>query len=659
LPTRDDCANHAPRPPARLPTVRPANIPILDPSAGDAEDDASSTSGRSLLSLAGTLLAEISLPKLIGAWLLLVAFPGLLLGIAPLLATIWFRAVTAHIASGLYGVAPFVLLALLALSGWLGGRRVLRLAEEGFWSLNGLVVQPVYAFCREVLRHLAELLLPAGIGDDRRATMRAVAAGFAGVIVCAFGVWVASLAWPAAHWDATLADLAAPKHLALVALANATVVVSLYLAAAGLVWGVGDATMPQPRDLHAFDTSETTTRRWRIAHLSDIHTVGERYGFRIESGRNGPRGNTRLRDVFARLDAIHAAQPLDVVLITGDLTDAGRAAEWAEFFDALAPYPRIAERLVALPGNHDVNVVDRANPARLDLPGSPRKRLRQMRTLSALETLQGARMRLIDTGARGLGGTLSSAMATHRAAIAAFADKGSWGLSRPLAARWEQAFPMVLPPATADGLGIVVLNSNAETHFSFTNALGLVPLAQVQAVEAALARYPDAHWIIAMHHHLVEYPQPAKQLSERIGTALVNGSWLVRRLQRLAGRAVVMHGHRHIDWIGRCGSLPVVSAPSPVMGATDDRDTWFYIHTLTAGADRRLMLRKPERITLPGRPGRLVRSVAAEELGDPSARRMLLAQGDAGEHDRHADERPADAPQERPEEHREQHGERR
>jgi hypothetical protein len=560
----------------RIAAVRHDATPILDPRGGDAEDDASSTKGQSLLALAGTLLAEISLPKLVGAWLLLVALPGLLLGIAPLLATIWFTAAASRLAHGIYGITPVILLALLALLGWLVGRRVFRLAEEGFWSLNGLVVQPVYALCREGLRHLVEGRLADDISDDRRARVRAV--------------WVAILAWPASHWNASLADLAAPKRLALVALANALVIVSAYLAVVGLIWGVGDATMAQPRDLRAFAAVDNGARSWRVAHLSDIHTVGERYGFRIESGRLGPRGNT-----------IHAAQPLDLVLITGDLTDAGRAGEWAAFFDALAPYPLLAERLVALPGNHDVNVVDRANPARLDLPGSPRKRLRQMRMLSALEALQGSRAQLVDMAARDLGQTLGTALAAHRPAITAFADRGSFRLSRSLAALWEEVFPMVLPPATPDGLGVLVLNSNAETHFSFTNALGLMPLAQARAIDVAIARYPDARWILAMHHHLVEYPQQAKALSERIGTALVNGSWFVRRLQRLGGRAVVMHGHRHVDWIGSCGSLPVVSAPSPVMESTGG-ETRFYIHTLATGADGRLVLRTPERITLPGRP---------------------------------------------------------
>jgi hypothetical protein len=66
-----------------------------------------------------------------------------------------------------------------------------------------------------------------------------------------------------------------------------------------------------------------------------------------------------------------------------------------------------------------------------------------------------------------------------------------------------------------------------------------------------------------------------------------------------------MHGHRHIDWIGECAGLPIVSAPSPVMGVTDDIDTAFYIHTLAIGADGRLRLLTSENIVVKGeRPER-------------------------------------------------------
>ena len=34
---------------------------------------------------------------------------------------------------------------------------------------------------------------------------------------------------------------------------------------------------------------------------------------------------------------------------------------------------------------------------------------------------------------------------------------------------------------------------------------------------------------MALHHHLIEYPQQANALSMRIGTALVNGSWFIRQ----------------------------------------------------------------------------------------------------------------------------------
>jgi hypothetical protein len=74
----------------------------------------------------------------------------------------------------------------------------------------------------------------------------------------------------------------------------------------------------------------------------------------------------------------------------------------------------------------------------------------------------------------------------------------------------------------------------------------------------------------------------------------------VREMQRLAGRAILMHGHRHVDWIGHCAGLVVVSAPSPVMEVTDDKDTGFYIHTLAIGTDGRLRLLSPDRITVRG-----------------------------------------------------------
>ena len=46
---------------------------FLDPRHGDLEDDAAAPKAKSLLAIAGSLLAEISLPRLLVAWGLLIA----------------------------------------------------------------------------------------------------------------------------------------------------------------------------------------------------------------------------------------------------------------------------------------------------------------------------------------------------------------------------------------------------------------------------------------------------------------------------------------------------------------------------------------------------------------------------------------------------------
>ena len=582
--------------------------PLIDPRLGDVEDDASSTKRRSLFAITGSLLAEISFPKLILAWIVLFLLPGLLLGLAPLIVSGWLTTLSRKVAVLFSGAWPFAVLVIAVVAGWLGGRHLLRAAEQSFWSLNAVAVQPGYALCRECMRHLMEHLF-ARDGSADATRFRAAAAAGAGLILCAIGLGVVLLAWPTSRWLGTIEDLAAPHRLVAPALANTAVLIGGYLAAAALAWGIADATMDQPRDIPKFDQPPLHARIWRVAHVSDLHVVGERYGFRIESGRSGPRGNERLLRLLERLQQEHDDRGLDFLLITGDMTDAGRSAEWAEFLAALERFPHLAARTLMLPGNHDVNVVDRANPARLDLPISPGGRLRQLRTLSALAAVQGASVRVVDAATGRLGDTLERALEPYQTGVAEFADKGTLQLSARLAGLWADVFPMVLPPVAEDGLGIILLNSAAGTHFSFTNALGLVSSEQTRAVLGVVGQFPRAHWIIALHHHLVEYPKLATALSERIGTALINGSWLVRQLQPLGRRAVIMHGHRHIDWIGECGGLRIVSAPSPVMEATDDMTTSLLVHRLATGPDG-LRLMTPERIEIAGSGARALSSIS-------------------------------------------------
>jgi hypothetical protein len=296
-------------------------IPLIDPRLGDVEDDASSTKQRSLLGIAGSLLAEINLPKLALAWALLIVLPAVLLGLAPLIASGWLATLSRKIAAPLSGTWPLLVLVLVLALGWIGGRRLVRGVERGFWSLNSLAVQPGYALCREALRHLAENLPMPQAGAEQRARLRASAALGAGIILCGIALWVVTLAWPDAL-DRRGRRPRPPLPTHRPGAGQRRRLLSAYLAAAALVWG-----SPTRRWIKSTTSPPSIRRRAAdVARRASVGPARRRRALRLpdRGGRAGPRGNGRLARVLARLDAIHAERPLDLVLITGDMTDAGR-----------------------------------------------------------------------------------------------------------------------------------------------------------------------------------------------------------------------------------------------------------------------------------------------------------------------------------------------
>jgi hypothetical protein len=568
---------------------------FADPRDGDLEDDASSTARHTLLRHASYILLEISLPKLALAALLLLVVPAVLIGAAPK-AAVWFAdQLWIRVSEAGRWLTVLVLLLAAAAVLWRWGGRLLRATERNFWALNAALVQPLYMAAREVAGLVLERVAP-----DRNFSAARRAAGLAAGGAVALGAALAALAvGPLPVLIVEDGSAAGLWRAAADSLRNGVWAVAVYLMLGAPAWALAEARAGTPQPIDDAITPGAAT--WRVAHLSDIHLVGEAYGFRLECGRDGPRGNQRFEAALAALAAEHARAPLDWILVTGDLTDAGRNAEYIALDQALAAHPGLRARLLAIPGNHDVNIVDRANPARLELPIAPGGSLRRLRFLAAMARLQGARVHVMDRAARRLGPTLEAWLAAdgRGASLARFMDAG--GMRAGLAARdtWNQAFPMVAPPATPDGLGVILLDSNAETHFSFTNALGLVGMEQMHAAEAAMAQFPAARWLVALHHHLMEYPRPGAKLADRIGTALVNGHWVLGRLRRVAGRVLVLHGHRHVDWMGRSGALRIVSAPSVVMGAPGLAEARLWIHRLAPAPGGGLALRAPQPLAVP------------------------------------------------------------
>ena len=142
---------------------------------------------------------------------------------------------------------------------------------------------------------------------------------------------------------------------------------------------------------------------------------------------------------------------------------------------------------------------------------------------------------------------------------------------------WDAIFPLVEPPRSHDNYGVILLNSNARSHFALTNAIGVVNPSQLKAMKAILAGFPGTPWLIVLHHKVVEYPAPSIPLTDRIGLALVNAPDVLDAIAPHSERCAILHGHRHQDWIGTCCGVVLCSAPSMTLDGT------FFVHELAAG----------------------------------------------------------------------------
>src|SRR5262249_14969276 len=279
-----------------------------------------------------------------------------------------------------------------------------------------------------------------------------------------------------------------PRAVVKAALINAAIVFGFSTAVASLFWLAQEVTLtglivdwtPQPLNERSPEI--------RIAHLSDLHIVGKRYGYRMGAGARRPRGNECIVRALRQLEALQAHQPVDRVLVTGDITDAETRAEWAEFIDLLRDYPKLRRRLSFVPGNHDVNVVDRTNPGRMDLPWSASQSLRKLRTLLALDMVQGERAYVVDHTSGNLALSLHDYLREGSRAerLRSLAEHGSLRGRWEMARVWNAIFPLVEPPVEGRNYGVILLDSNARTHLSLTNAIGFITPDQLRALKAVL-----------------------------------------------------------------------------------------------------------------------------------------------------------------------------
>ena len=575
---------------------------IWDLRRGDADDNRTSPYGRGLRSIVLSTALEFNPLKALIGFLTLIIGPALLVGIAPSIVVTYGRLMF-HKAT-LAGSSPiFALVSLAALVGaalWIG-RPLLASAVDHFWHLHYTLVVPILVALRELLRVGAERFPGRPITSEQLNRRRRLGTILAALLLAGGGFALAMTVEVSIGLQLVDVEHVRPWAVARAALGNAAVILGLSTVVESLYWLWRELTINGPALDWVPNSSKAESSVARVAHLSDLHLVGERYGYRMEAGTHGPRGNRCIRNALRKLATINALTPLDRVLVTGDITDAGTRAEWAEFIDLLRSYPELRARLSFVPGNHDMNIVDRTNPGTLDLPWSTGQSLRKLRVVLALDAVQGDRSHVVDHASGALGPSLKDYLREGGRAelLRGLAQRGTLRGRWEMAKIWDAIFPLVEPAPDDDGYGVILLNSNAPSHFLLTNAIGIVNRSQLSALKSILRNSPRRAWMILLHHQVVEYPVASISLRYRIGLALVNAPDVLAAIAPYASRVLILHGHRHTDWIGTCGDVVLCSAPSASLGSSHGAEKYqgsFHVHEIASGADGGIRLITTERV---------------------------------------------------------------
>jgi len=294
---------------------------------------------------------------------------------------------------------------------------------------------------------------------------------------------------------------------------------------------------------------------YRIVHLSDLHLTARDSDARSEPKLFGPlRGmNAAFRKILDCPEVVNA----DLVLITGDITDRGNPAAWTVFQEAVAK-AGVADRLLVVPGNHDVCC--------LGLARLPRRGSHASQDLKkAVEALRLA--------------CASSRMIP--------ADGAGFG-----------RFPWIVRPTRE--LAVFGLNSNNLGNLTLaTNARGDVDYYQLERLGRLLWRYRAVPVKIVALHHSPNIPGScaAEKRDLRSLSKLEVAGHQIPRHQRQALRLLcvshrvrlVVHGHLHRTEDRRVAGIRTVGAPAttePFRTGSGPAEYRFFRYTLHRASGR-------------------------------------------------------------------------
>jgi hypothetical protein len=337
--------------------------------------------------------------------------------------------------------------------------------------------------------------------------------------------------------------------------------------------------LPQVSTLVPLDAS--IRGGFRIAHWSDLHLTRNDTERTFEGQSLG--GNIVLRDLVDRKGDVLSS--VDLLIVTGDITDRGLAEEWGEFFGIVPE--RLFNKTLIIPGNHDLNLSDLAPTVTTEGSDRVLLSLRMIRFLAAADAIQGSRVRVWRTpGQKTLREYLAPFADDLRSFYAApparcikpvggnmtpidVTSREDDRLLRLVPSTYAGAFPMVAEFAS-HRLAFVLLDSNDRSANVLDNSFGVIAPEVLQVLPEIREHYESMGFglVYLLHHHLV-LPEETSTLIDKVqlrAMRLTNAAEVLAAI-RSPQPAAVFHGHRHFGYSGRTGDgLQIVSAPSTTLG---------------------------------------------------------------------------------------------
>jgi len=299
---------------------------IWDLRRGDHDDNRTSTHGGGLRGLVIPTLLEFNYLKAPFSFVILILGPAILVGIAPSVVVTYGQFVlhAATLARSRVIIGLAFLLFLIVAAAW-AGRRFLTAAFAKTRHLHYTLIFPIFVALREVLRTIGDRVGGKTLSPEKLSRRRRWATILAALLFCIAGAALAITAEVSIGLKLVNVERLSAWATIKATLGTAAFILGISTVIESLQWLKRELSLKSPV-LDWVHVSSSAVSILRIAHLSDPHLVGERYGYRMETGAYGPRGNRRFRHALRKLTSIHAHTPLDHIVVTGDITDAGTRA---------------------------------------------------------------------------------------------------------------------------------------------------------------------------------------------------------------------------------------------------------------------------------------------------------------------------------------------